>query len=253
MGWFAKKSYGQHALHDKAVGRKLVEAMPVTDGELIVEVGPGEGALTKQLVDVYPNSPLVLIEADASLIEDLRSRFPQAQIIQGDAALVDYGQFNAPWHFLSNLPYNASAAILKQIFQTQTLLESMVIIAQKEQAQRMLAQPGEMSMLSLSVQLYATGKKLFDIAPGSFNPPPKVDSRALVLTLKERQGDEEVIMDFARPAFAGRRKQLSKTIARARDLDPMEIGKRLEALGLSSQARPQELSVEQWRSLRQVE
>ena len=244
MAWQAKKSFGQHALHDKKVAKKLVEALPVVKGERVVEVGPGEGALTQHVFDLYNSSAVTLVEADQDLFEDLTDRFPEADLIKGDAALVDYGQFSESWHFLSNLPYNASAAILKQVFITQTTLKSAVIIAQKEQAQRMLAPAGEMSMLSLSTQLYASGKKLFDIAPGSFNPPPNVESRAILLTPKERQGDEEAILEFARAAFHERRKQLKKTLAVAHELDSEAIGKVLVENGLTAPARPQELSTE---------
>lgn len=251
MAWQAKKSFGQHALHDKAVAKRLVEALPVGTGERVVEVGPGEGALTRHVFDLFEGSEVTLIEADHDLFEDLKERFEAADLIEGDAALVDYGQFSEPWHFLSNLPYNASAAILKQVFVTQKNLQSAVIIAQKEQAQRMLAPAGEMSMLSLSTQLYASGKKVFDIAPGSFNPPPNVDSRAILLTPKVRHGDEEAILEFARPAFHERRKQLKKTLSDAHGLEAVLLAEKLLEIGLTAQARPQELSIEQWRDLYQ--
>ncbi len=241
MGWEKKKkSFGQHALHERSVISRIGEALDLKGALTIVEIGPGGGALTRELVHRAHGRQLVLVEADLDLIAPLSEEFPQAKIITGDAAQVDYGAcVTEPWVAVGNLPYNASAAILQQLFLSEPSPKQIVIMVQKEQAERMTAKPGETSLLSLAVQLYSDPKTLFDVGPGAFNPPPKVDSRVLSLTPKMKQGDEEAILTFAKPAFLHRRKQLKGIIG----TEP------LEALGIPTDIRPQALTIEQWRAL----
>lgn len=241
MGWEKKKkSFGQHALHERSVISRIGEALDLKDVRTIVEIGPGGGALTRELVHRAHGRDLVLVEADLDLIAPLTEEFPKAKIVTGDAAQVDFAEHvTSPWIAVGNLPYNASAAILQQLFQADPPASQIVIMVQKEQAERMTAKPGEMSLLSLAVQLYSTPKTLFDVGPGAFTPPPKVDSRVLSLVPKEKQGDEEAILAFAKPAFLHRRKQLRGTIG----------AELLEAVGLPADIRPQALSIDNWRSL----
>jgi 16S rRNA (adenine1518-N6/adenine1519-N6)-dimethyltransferase len=241
MGWEKKKkSFGQHALHEKSVISRIGEAMDLKDVQTIVEIGPGGGALTRELVHRAHGRSLVLVEADRELIAPLSEEFPNATIITGDAAQVNYGEHvTAPWIAVGNLPYNASAAILQQLFQATPGAKQIVIMVQKEQAERMTAKPGEMSLLSLAVQLYSEPKTLFDVGPGAFTPPPKVDSRVLSLSPRAPIGDEEAILAFAKPAFLHRRKQLKGTVG--------EDALRNAQLPLD--IRPQALSVDNWRRL----
>ncbi len=241
MGWEKKKkSFGQHALHEKSVISRIGEALDLKDIETIVEIGPGGGALTRELVHRAHGRQLVLVEADQELITPLSEEFPNAKIITGDAAQVDYSTVaSSSWLAVGNLPYNASAAILQQLFKADPSPKQIVIMVQKEQAERMTAKPGEMSLLSLAVQLYSEPKALFDVGPGAFTPPPKVDSRVLSLIPKTKQGDEEAILAFAKPAFLHRRKQLKGTVGE-------EV---VASAGLPLDIRPQALSVDDWRQL----
>ncbi|MEK7632983.1 MAG: 16S rRNA (adenine(1518)-N(6)/adenine(1519)-N(6))-dimethyltransferase RsmA, partial [Patescibacteria group bacterium] len=211
-----KKSYGQHFLHDKNIIAKIIAGVSVETGELLIEVGPGAGALTEGLADLAGGG-LALIEADRDLVPSLRDRFPQADIVQADAAIVDYDAItqNRPWIFVSNLPYNAGNAILEKIFTSKNPPRQLVVMVQKEVGERMMAKAGEMSVLSVATQLYCDVERLFIVKPGAFVPPPKVDSIVLRMTTKTGEFDRESIIALAKIGFAHRRKQLRQTLAQA--------------------------------------
>lgn len=254
-----KKSYGQHFLHDKNIIAKIVASVRPEADEIIVEVGPGAGALTEGLVDIAPRG-LTLIESDRDLIPSLRDRFPSATVIQADAAQVDYDEIThgRPWIFVSNLPYNAGNAILEKVFTSKNPPRELVVMVQKEVGERMMAKPGDMSVLSVATQLYAHVERLFIVKPGAFVPPPKVDSMMLRLVVKgvgsrvlgaDVKDDRESIIALAKIAFAHRRKQLRQTLAQSKIADLATIDSALETLDYPKTVRPQEISTENWVKL----
>jgi 16S rRNA (adenine1518-N6/adenine1519-N6)-dimethyltransferase len=245
-----KKSYGQHFLHDKNIIAKIVDAVLVEPGELLIEVGPGAGALTEGLSELT-HGGLTLIEADRDLVPSLRDRFPQAEIVQADAAMVDYDAITQgrPWVFVSNLPYNAGNAILEKIFTSKNPPRQLVVMVQKEVGERMMANAGEMSVLSVATQLYCDVERLCIVKPGAFIPPPKVDSMVLRLTTKAGGGEREEIIALAKIGFAHRRKQLRQTLAQASAADLAAIDAAIESIGRSKTVRPQELSAQDWVKL----
>lgn len=248
-----KKSYGQHFLHDKNIIAKIVASVRPTADEMIVEVGPGAGALTEGLNDIASpfqggeGGGLTLIESDRDLIPSLHDRFPSATIVQADAAQVDYDEITQgrPWIFVSNLPYNAGNAILEKVFTSKNPPRELVVMVQKEVGERMMAKPGDMSVLSVATQLYADVQRLFIVKPGAFIPPPKVDS--IMLRLTTRLGaDRESVIALAKIAFAHRRKQFRQTLAQSNVADLAAIDSALESLGYPKTVRPQEISTENW-------
>jgi len=252
-----KKSYGQHFLHDKNIIAKIVASVRPLADEMIVEVGPGAGALTEGLAEIslHPfmggvGGGLTLIESDRDLIPSLQSRFPSATIVQADAAQVDYDEITQgrPWIFVSNLPYNAGNAILEKVFTSKNPPRELVVMVQKEVGERMMAKPGDMSVLSVATQLYADVHRLFIVKPGAFIPPPKVDSMMLRLTTK-LGADRESVIALAKIAFAHRRKQLRQTLAQSKVADLSMIDSALEPLGYPKTVRPQEISTENWVKL----
>ncbi len=248
-----KKSYGQHFLHDKNIIAKIVGAVSVEPGELLIEVGPGAGALTEGLADLAVGA-MTLIEADRDLIPSLRDRFPHAEIVQADAALVDYDALthDRPWVFVSNLPYNAGNAILEKVFTSKNPPRQLVVMVQKEVGERMMAKAGEMSVLSVATQLYCDVERLFIVKPGAFIPPPKVDSIVLRMTTKVGGSDREPIIALAKIGFAHRRKQLRQTLAQANVADLVAIDSAIEFIGFPKTVRPQELRTEDWMKLYSV-
>lgn len=239
-----KKSYGQHFIHESGVISRILDAVP--DSSTVVEVGPGAGALTKGLAEKTNN--LHLVEADPELIENLKSEFSQATIHLGDAAKFDFTQFGKDWVFVSNLPYNAAAAILMKILSLpiENRPAELIIMVQKEQGERILDRnESSRSTLSVASQLYAKTELLFHVGPGSFNPPPKVDSSVVKLIPTDLPTPEaEKALSIAKIAFAGRRKQIRKTLKNT--IDQNQLQKALTELGYSEAARPQEIKPEDW-------
>ncbi len=244
-----KKSYGQHFLRDQDVISLIIESANIQPDELIVEVGPGGGALTYHLA-LLPN-PLILIEADRELIPGLQRKFPKATVVMGDAAQVNYDEITAskPWVFVSNLPYNAGNAILEQVFQASHSPRQLIVMVQKEVGERMMALPGEMSVLSIATQLYADVEWICDVDPAAFVPAPRVDSVVLKMVPIERNPNAEPIIALAKIGFAHRRKQLQRMLNDADIASEEKIDNAFKIIGLSKTVRPQELSLEQWVKL----
>ncbi|MFH1631886.1 MAG: 16S rRNA (adenine(1518)-N(6)/adenine(1519)-N(6))-dimethyltransferase RsmA [bacterium] len=254
----AKKSYGQHFLKDKNVVKKIVKAADLSSVDFVVEVGPGEGALTEEIVTelqkVQNYRKLVLVEADKELIPGLEARFADTKIIQADAARVDYGKLvpkGSSWALVGNLPYNAANAIIMNALKSPARPTHMIVMVQKEVADRMLARAGEMSLLSVAIQIYTNPKRLFNVKPGSFRPQPKVDSSVVQLDIIDSVDREhaEALLKIAKAGFSSRRKQLHKNLSAARVASSEKVKDALSEIGLSEKARAQELSVGEWENL----
>ena len=261
-----KKSFGQHFLKDEAVIDVIITASNLQPGELIVEVGPGAGALTNRLAQF--GNPLILIEADRDLLPKLATKYSTAQIIQADAAQVDYDAItqNQPWLLVSNLPYNAANAILEQVYRAYHAPRQLIVMVQKEVGDRMMAVPGEMSVLSVATQLYCSVERICSVPPSAFVPAPQVDSVVLrlvpravnssetpsnyPLTKKRNSSDIEAVIALAKIGFAHRRKQLRQTLSSSGLTTLEAIDRIFVSLSISRTARPQELSLEQWVKLR---
>jgi len=246
-----KKSFGQHFLRDASAIASIIDTADVQTVDMVVEVGPGLGALTEHLAQGAKR--LVLIEADRDLLPKLRESYPNAHIIQGDAAVADYAAIvdDISWAFVSNLPYNAASAIIMEVLSCDRPPERAIVMVQREVGERMMAKPGDMSLLSVAVQLYAEISRICLVKPGAFVPPPKVDS--VVLRLVPRSYADaphrEDIIALAKIGFANRRKQLHRNLADAKVASSEKVRLSLEKIGLSAQARAQELSLEHWMAL----
>lgn len=252
-----KKSFGQHFLHDASVIQKILAAVPWDSAKKIVEVGPGRGALTMpmyaKLSEEGRAKDLVLVELDADLLTNLRERFPGAEIVHADAAQVDWKKVTGgqSWLLVSNLPYNAGTAIVNEAFWGAHPPVTAVVMLQKEVGERILAKPPDMSVLSVAMQLKTQAKRVCNVKPGAFIPPPKVDSIVLSLVAVSAYENKraEQIVALAKKGFAHARKQLRQTLAQSGEGEREEIGKVLEKEGLSPLARPEELSLAAWDAL----
>lgn len=248
---FGKKSYGQHVLRDQSVIANIIEATNPASVDLVVEVGPGLGALTSHLVAQARR--LTLIEADRDLAPGLQEKYPSADLVIADAALLDYAAIagDSAWAFVSNLPYNAGTAIVMRVLTCDKPPERLVVMVQREVGERMLAEPGDMSLLSVAVGLYAEVRRICTVKPGAFVPPPKVDSVVLELTPKAYADSphREDVIALAKIGFANRRKQLHRNLADAKRCSSDFVKLWLANHGLPETARAQELSREHWMAL----
>jgi 16S rRNA (adenine1518-N6/adenine1519-N6)-dimethyltransferase len=245
---FPKKSYGQHFLHDQSVINKIIAAAEITKDDLVIEVGPGTGALTTKIVQI--TSP-ILIEADRELIPDLKANYPQAEVVFHDAAQVDYDELTKgkSWIFISNLPYNAGNAIVMKVLMAKNPPKHLIVMVQKEVGERMLGLHGSEGVLSVAVGLYAHVSKVCKVAPGAFNPPPQVDSVVLKLAPFPSSIDREKVIALAKIGFGKRRKQLHGNFSEAGVAESAKVKELLENFGLSPLARAEELSLENWIEL----
>lgn len=247
----AKKSFGQHFLHNQGIIKRIVDAADVQPGETILEIGPGRGVLTQALVEA--GAHVVAVEADRDLIPVLEEAFgDKIDLVFADAlAWNPANKINGPYKLVSNLPYNIASAIIEKFLSVEPRPSRMVIMVQKEVAERMLAKPGDMSLLSVASQIYAKVRRVVNVSPGSFRPMPNVDSTVVQLDLLPDVSPKtaEAVIKLAKAGFTSRRKQLHGNLADAHIATSEQGKSALVQFGLPVTARAQELSVEQWIQL----
>ncbi|MGH8680151.1 MAG: 16S rRNA (adenine(1518)-N(6)/adenine(1519)-N(6))-dimethyltransferase RsmA [Burkholderiales bacterium] len=236
-----RKRYGQHFLHDRGVIARIVAAVDPQPADAIVEIGPGTGALTAPLLDRVTR--LEAIEIDRDLAARLTAEHPRLVLHRGDALKFDFAQLPDRLRVVGNLPYNVSTPVLFRLVEVADRLRDAHLMLQKEVVDRMVAAPStsEYGRLSVMLQYRFEMRKLFDVKPGAFRPPPKVDSAVARLvprpaaTLAAR--DRAALARVVTAAFTKRRKQLRNALAGIVDED------RLRTLGIDPRLRPENLGV----------
>jgi 16S rRNA (adenine1518-N6/adenine1519-N6)-dimethyltransferase len=252
-----RKRFGQHFLSDRNIIRRIVDAAGLTAADTVLEVGPGPGDLTEELLARVGR--VTAVELDRDLAQSLRLRFEgrdTLNVIEGDALELDPGTVfgrDRDYVVVANLPYNVGTAIVRHLLESDRPPSRLVVMLQKEVAESMLARPGHMSLLGIGVQVYATGRKCFDVAPGAFYPPPKVRSTVIRLDVLPRplvQEDEiDLYFRVARAGFSAPRKQLRNSLARGLGIPAASAARAVESAGLDPASRPQQLSIEDWLAL----
>ena len=227
-----RKRFGQHFLHDPRVLARLVEAIAPQPGDVLVEIGPGEGALTAPLIERAGR--LEAIELDRDLAAALAARFPPYQLTVhcADALDYDYARFPAAIRVVGNLPYNISTPLLFHLARYADRVRDMHFMLQLEVVERMVAAPstGEYGRLTVALQARFAMEKLFTVSKGAFRPPPKVESAVVRLTpLAAMLAIDD---DLLRRAFSARRKQLRNALP----------GVDLAAAGIDATLRPENLT-----------
>ena len=245
----AKKSFGQNFLADKSVVKKIIDAAEIVKGESVLEIGPGTGVLTKALVEA--GADVTAIEADDDLIDGLQDSFGDSiHLYRADALSYPLGDLvqDGEYKLVANIPYNITSDLLKKFLSTSPKPSRMVIMVQREVADRIVAKPSKMSLLSVVCQVYADCKKVTNVPAGAFRPMPKVDSAVVRLDLKECVDCEKVIK-IAKAGFSSRRKQLHKNLSSAGFGGSDVIKELLEKLGLDPKIRAENLSIDRWIEL----
>jgi 16S rRNA (adenine1518-N6/adenine1519-N6)-dimethyltransferase len=241
-----RKRFGQHFLHERRVLERIVDAVSPAQGDCIVEIGPGEGALTRPLLEKVAR--LEVIELDRDLASSLAAAFPPWKLTVhcADALKFDFARLPAGMRLVGNLPYNISTPLLFHLAQYAERVRDMHFMLQLEVVERMVAAPSTSAYgrLSVSLQTRFQMKKLFNVSRGAFRPPPKVESalvRMLPLGAAQRaEMEEDLFADVLRRAFSARRKILRNALGlapqdwAALDIDP---GLRPEALSPAQYVR----------------
>lgn len=251
----AKKSFGQNWLVDASVVAKIVAAADIQTGEAVLEIGPGTGLLTRALVDAGAN--LTAIEADASLIPALSEQFGDTiTLIQGDALqeAIVFEPFG--YKLIANIPYYITSEIIRRFLTEVARPSRMVLMVQKEVADRMTALPGDLSLLGVVCQLYATCTRVTKVPAGAFVPIPKVDSAVVQLDVLDADNvwgiDPETVIGVAKRGFAQRRKQLKKNLSSHPEWNVEMLLSAFEEVGLAPTVRAQEVSIPQWVKLTHI-
>ncbi len=250
----AKKSLGQNFLVDPNLQRKIVEAVDPGPGDTVVEVGPGQGALTDRLAEAAGR--LVAVELDDRLAADLAARFSDADrvaIVHADILDWEPGDIldDPVVKVVGNIPYNITSPLLFRLLEWRPAPDRIVVMVQREVADRILADTGEKAYgaLTVGVRAVAEVERLFHVGRGAFRPVPNVDSA--VIAIRPRRPDDgaqaavdgETLRALTRATFGMRRKQMQKIlrIAPGYGLEPNEAEAVLDAVGVPHTARPERL------------
>jgi 16S rRNA (adenine1518-N6/adenine1519-N6)-dimethyltransferase len=254
-----KQSLGQNFLVDDNIARNIVRELHLHPDDVVVEIGPGQGALTKHLAG--RTKELIAIEVDQRVVKDLRERFETAgvRILHQDFLEIDLKklkqQFKSKLRLVGNIPYHLTSPILFRTFEERAAIQDCTIMVQREVARRIAANPGtkEYGILSVFTKFYGVPKILFTVSPNCFYPKPKVTSAVLNIRLHEKLSAEvnrQLFATVVKTTFGKRRKTLRNSLQYL----PFEedvVSRIITGLIFSLDKRPEELSVEQFIQLTQ--
>ena len=259
---YPSKRLGQHFLRDQRIIHQIIESLNPSRDETIVEIGPGTGALTAQLVERAGR--VIAVEFDSKLTPMLTERFasfPNFKLVMADALTIDFCGEILPVssaRLVANLPYNISTAILQRLIAQRACLTEMVVMLQREVVERVLAPPGttDRGYISVLVEAHCEAEKLFDVAPGAFRPPPKVWSSVMRLKLRPRINtevtDESLLWAVVSAGFAQKRKTILNNLrnapGRLQDVLKRNGGASIVLCkaGVALQRRAETLTIEEW-------
>lgn len=252
----ARKRFGQNFLIDQGIISRIVRAVAPRAEDLVVEIGPGKGAITELILDSCGN--LNVVELDRDLIPWLKVKFekhPGFNVIQADALKFDFADLmvdERPLRIVGNLPYNISTPLIFHLLSYATRVRDMHFMLQKEVVQRMGAGPGSKAYgrLSIMVQYWCDVEYLFDVPPHCFQPAPKVDSAIVRLTPKAKiekpAHNLKTLQELVTAAFSQRRKTLRNTLKQMLDVE------QIDKLPIDSSRRPETIAVDEFVMLANI-
>jgi len=253
-GLEAKKSYGQNFLVDKEALAAIVAAAELTEDDIVLEIGPGLGVLTDELVKHA--GKVLAVEADAELAELLERRAADnLTVVAADALQYDLSQLPQGYKVVANLPYYITSPLLRFLLEAENKPASITVLVQKEVAERIVASPGQMSVLACSVQYYGKPELVRLVPAASFYPSPKVDSAVLHITLFGEpvfEANTKQLFRLIKAGFGEKRKMLRNSLAGGLAITNAQAIELIAAADLRETARAQELSLVEWQRLYQA-
>ena len=250
-----RKALGQNFVISEGLLQRIISAAELRKEDIVLEIGAGLGALTLGLAQHAGRViALELDERFIPLLHQLLAPYPHVDIVQGDILAIEPSDLiPRPYKVVANLPYYITSAILRHLLEARRKPSLMVVTVQREVAQRIVARPGEMSLLAISVQFYGLPRIVARAPSGAFYPSPGVASAVVRIDLYDQPltavNDVEAFFDTVRAGFAQRRKQLRNSLSQGLNLSVEKVVEALRRCGLSEKQRAQELSVEQWAKL----
>lgn len=257
LGVRPSKGRGQNFLLDRDVVSRIAAVAGIDRTDIVVEVGPGLGILTEELLQLAGS--VIAIELDARLAAHLRETFGDLrafQLVEGDVLTVDVSQVipdDSSYVVVANLPYSIAAAVNRHFLEQERAPRRMTVMIQQEVAERIVASPPRMSILAVATRFFATPRIAFTVPPSAFMPPPTVHSAVVVLdTLPSPRlprGEQDEFFRLVNAGFRQRRKQLANSIASQIARPKQEVSVWLSQSGVDPTRRAETLSVEEWVAL----
>ncbi len=248
-----KKSLGQHWLKDREVLGRIADAAGIQPDDTVLEIGPGLGTLTSELLRRAQR--VVAVELDAGLAAKLPGQFPGTalEVVNQDILTYDLTALPKGYVVVANVPYYITSKIVQLLTTSSNPPRTIVLLVQKEVAERLAAGAGDMSILAVSAQVYAE-VLLADVVPAElFTPPPKVDSQVVVLQLRTQpqvaSADETLFFRLVKAGFSAKRKKLRSSLSSGLQLSKGETEKLLGMAGISPDYRAEMLSIADWLRL----
>lgn len=249
----ANKKLGQHWLKDEAVLAAICESAGLKPTDIVLEIGPGLGDLTRQLVKRAGQVIAVEVDQELAIALTKQVNADNLEIINADILRYDLTGLPPDYKVVANIPYYLTSNLIRILSESPNPPLVMVLLVQKEVAQRLAAAPGRMSLLSLSAQLYYQPKLGPVVAAKLFEPPPKVDSQLIILSRRDKPLfaglDIPIYFRIVKAGFAGRRKKLRSSLAAGLQISKTEADELLSRSGIDGDRRAQELSLQDWHKL----
>lgn len=247
-----KKNLGQHWLKDETVLKEIISLLDIKNDETIVEIGPGKGALTKYLIK--ERIKLIAIEYDESIIPYLSKKLnsEKFQIINSDFLEYNLEDLPKDYKIIGNIPYYITGKIIKNCLVTNNKPSLIVLLIQKEVAERLVSKPGEMSILSTMSQFYSDIKLGPVIEVEKFDPSPKVDSQVVIIKPNNNSYDQTFQKSFERvvkAGFSARRKKLHTALSGGLNISINDAKDLLSKVNINSNLRAQDLAIDDWLKL----
>jgi len=249
----AKKSFGQNWLKDQHTLETIVESADVKKNDTTLEVGPGLGYLTEKLLAT--GAQVITVESDKDLIFPLKQKFLKEhniKIVSSDILKFNLNDLPSDYKVVANIPYYLTSNLIRMFLESDNKPQSMVLLVQKEVAQRIIAGPGQMSILAFSVQYYAQAELVADVSRELFEPVPNVDSSIVRFVIRDKpifDADSKKLFRIVKAGFSNKRKMLKNSLSSALQIDQSTIVDVLDICQIPQNSRAQELDFEQWRAL----
>ena len=248
-----KKSLGQHWLKDPEILADIAEVAELTGDDVVLEIGPGLGTLTSRLL-ARANS-VTAVEFDADLARKLPGQFPgkKLTVVNQDILQFDLNQLPKNYKVVANVPYYITSKIVEKLMTAENKPSIAVLLVQKEVAERIAAEAGNMSVLSVSVQIFAEAELDIEVPRQFFTPPPKVDSQVVVLRIRDNplitSEDQRDFFRIVKAGFSAKRKKLRSSLSGGLGIDKSVAEELLKNAGISPDVRAEDLSIEDWKRL----
>lgn len=248
-----RKSMGQHWLKDNDTLEAICQAANLSKDDMVLEVGPGLGDLTRHLIKLA--GQVLAVELDGELVRHLNDHLKEGklEVVQADILKLDLSKLPTDYKVVANIPYYLTSNLIRVLSEAPNSPSLMVLLVQKEVAERLAAQPGQMSLLAVSAQLYYSAKLGPEVSAMLFQPPPKVDSQVIILVRRPKplfKGlNNKLFFRLVKAGFAGRRKKIRSSLAAGLSIEKPHADSLLKAAGISGELRAQNLSLQDWHKL----